>query len=95
MRMTTSLFGFFGLIAVIVLTPRTAHAYIDPGTGSFILQMLIASLLGALFTVKLWFGAAKRFFQRVIGGNSRDQRAKSDVQADGAVNSEGDPAETP
>ena len=47
-----------------VLISREALAYIDPGTGSFLLQMLIASLLGALLTMKLWFGAAKSFFRR-------------------------------
>jgi hypothetical protein len=32
-----------------------AHAYIDPGSGSFMLQMLIASAIGAGLTVKVYF----------------------------------------
>ncbi len=51
-----------------IMIARDAQAYIDPGTGSFILQMLIASILGALLTLKLWFGAAKRLVRRVFGG---------------------------
>lgn len=36
-----------------------AHAYIDPGSGSFMLQMLIASLIGASFTIKTYFKTIK------------------------------------
>ena len=40
----------FALVAVqaLALAPATAYAYLDPGTGSFILQMAIAGLLGAI-----------------------------------------------
>ena len=33
--------------------------YIDPGTGSFLLQLLIGGLLGGLATIKLWWGRLK------------------------------------
>ena len=34
--------------------PR-AHAYLDPGTGSFMLQLGLGALFGVLFTLKgLW-----------------------------------------
>lgn len=36
-----------------------AEAYIDPATGSFVLQMLIAGVVGALFALKL-------FWQRIV-----------------------------
>ena len=70
MRAKVSLTALFGVVAMIVLMPRSAHAYIDPGTGSFILQMLVATLLGALFTMKLWFRTAKIFFGRLFGSKS-------------------------
>ena len=35
-----------------IIAGGAAHAYIDPGTGSYVLQVLIASLLGAAFVVK-------------------------------------------
>jgi hypothetical protein len=35
----------FGVVAVLLLLPSTAYAYIDPGMGSLILQGLAASLL--------------------------------------------------
>jgi hypothetical protein len=51
------LYGFFGFVSV-------AHAYLDPGTGSFMLQMLLAGILGALLYIKLAWHNVKSFFQR-------------------------------
>ena len=39
-----------------------AHAYIDPGTGSYVFQMIIAALLGASFAVKVYWKKIKAFF---------------------------------
>lgn len=39
-----------------------AHAYLDPGTGSFILQTLIAALFGALFVLKSYWVRIKSWF---------------------------------
>lgn len=45
-----------------------AEAYVDPATGSFVLQMLIAGFVGALFAIKLFWhrlvGAIKGLFRR-------------------------------
>lgn len=37
--------------------------YIDPGTGSFLLQLLIGGLLGGIATIKLWWGRVRGFFR--------------------------------
>jgi hypothetical protein len=39
--------------------PSNAHAYLDPGTGSYLLQMLIAGALGALFVLKVFWKQVK------------------------------------
>jgi len=45
---------------------RAAHvfAYIDPGTGSLVLQVLIGAVVGTLVTVKLYWQRVKMFFGR-------------------------------
>ena len=48
------------LVCLIALQP--AHAYLDPGTGSFLLQMLIAGVMGAMFTIKMYWTKVKFFF---------------------------------
>ncbi len=37
----------------------TLPAYMDPGTGSYVLQVLIAALLGAAFVVKMYWTKIK------------------------------------
>ncbi len=34
---------------------QDAHAYLDPGTGSFIFQIALAAFLAAMGTVKFWW----------------------------------------
>lgn len=58
-------------IAVLWLTPDT-HGYIDPSTGSYILQILLAGLLGALFTLKIFWRNFKGFFGRLFARSGKD-----------------------
>ncbi len=44
--------------------PQRAYAYLDPGTGSYLLQLLIAGLLGASMAVKIFWGNIKAFFSK-------------------------------
>jgi hypothetical protein len=46
----------FSLVAAF---PTRAFAYLDPGTGSFILQAAIAGVMGAVFTIKLYWSRIK------------------------------------
>jgi hypothetical protein len=39
-----------------------AHAYLDPGTGSFFLQMLIGGIAGSLVAIKMYWSRVKAFF---------------------------------
>ncbi|MFN7942559.1 MAG: hypothetical protein U0X73_13275 [Thermoanaerobaculia bacterium] len=45
---------WIGVILVAAL-PKPAYAYIDPGTGSMILQGLIAALAALALTIRLWW----------------------------------------
>jgi hypothetical protein len=56
---------FLIFLAVLLLaTPTQLPAYVDPGSGSFFLQMLIAGLLGASMTVKTFWKQIKAYFSR-------------------------------
>lgn len=39
----------------LLLFPQASHAYVDPGSGSMFLQLLLASLLGAMYTLKMYW----------------------------------------
>ena len=66
-----------GLLAVffVVFFSRNVYAYLDPGSGSFIFQMLIAAIVGGLFVIKLYFNKIKTFFKKVFSksGNDNEQ----------------------
>jgi hypothetical protein len=62
---------------IIITLPDDAHAYIDPSTGSYILQILLAGLLGALFTLKIFWRNVKEYLSRIFTRSGRD-----DVKAD-------------
>lgn len=66
MSLTRSLLLSLFLLTVTMWAATTgnAHAYIDVGTGSLIIQFLVAGLFGSLF-------AAKVFWRRIIGQVSR------------------------
>lgn len=53
-------------MAVLLGTTGTAQAYIDPGTGSIVLQTLIAGLVGGLYLIKRFWHSIKAFFQRTF-----------------------------
>ena len=47
---------------VVVVWYDRAAAYIDPSIGSYLFQLLLAGLLGAIFALKVFWGNIKRFF---------------------------------
>ena len=50
-------------------------AYIDPGSGSFILQALIATLAGALVVVNIYWQKIKRFLG--LASDDDDEQGQS------------------
>ena len=46
--------------------PQKAYAYIDPGSGSYFLQLLIAGLLGALYTIKIYWTRIRSFLTKRV-----------------------------
>jgi hypothetical protein len=43
-------------LAVLVLLAAPAHAYVDPGAGSLLLQLIIGGIGGAFVAFKLFWG---------------------------------------
>lgn len=52
------------LILAHIVWPPTAQAYLDPISGSVILQVVIAGALGALLTIKRVSFAIREAFSR-------------------------------
>ena len=57
--------GLFALTALIMTAfTADAHAYIDTSTGSYILQVLLAGLMGIMLTLKVFWKQIKNYFSR-------------------------------
>ena len=50
--------------AVAVFRSHRTIGYIDPGSGSFIFQILIAIGLGSVLSIKLWWARLAGIFRR-------------------------------
>jgi len=53
-------------------------AYLDPGSGSFILQILLATLVGFLFLLKGYWSKIKLFFRAKLRRGPNSDQSKSD-----------------
>ncbi len=58
---------------LLLITAQNAYAYLDPGTGSYILQILIASLVGATFAVKIFWQKIMTSLKRMLSKNAGEQ----------------------
>ncbi len=54
-------------------------AYIDPGTGSYLLQILLAGALGGALAIKIFWKRIKIFFAGLFG--KKDASASAERQA--------------
>jgi len=63
---------------LVLVFSGEASAYIDPGTGSLILQMLIAVVVGTGFALGVFWKQVKGFFVRLFGGKPKTQDSDKD-----------------
>ncbi len=61
-----------------VMMAGAAHAYVDPGTGSYLLQILIAGILGAAFAIRLYWTRIKNFLSGLRSGRKKGEDAQPD-----------------
>lgn len=68
------------LAAWTLAAPGRALAYLDPGTGSYLFQILIAALVGGLFAIKLFWGRISAFLSGLSGkGKTTESEVKDDA----------------
>ncbi|MFO7638929.1 MAG: hypothetical protein R6X14_06495 [bacterium] len=62
--------------AFLFLFPGLALAYLDPGTGSFILQMLVGAVLGGLVAIGLFWRRFTGWLRRVFSRGRKDDQSR-------------------
>jgi len=58
-------------LLVMLIFPENAHAYLNPGTGSFVFQLIIAALLGGLLTLKIYWSKLRSFFKDLFSARRK------------------------
>lgn len=74
-KIAVNLFFFSALYMAVV--PQPAHAYLDPGTGSYILQIAAAALFGSLFALKMWWKQITGFISNMLGRKEKSPEKNS------------------
>ena len=68
-------------VALTVCAVEPAYAYLDPGTGNIILQAILATVAGALVSLKLYGQKILIFFKRTFA-RSPESSPASESEAD-------------
>ncbi len=64
------------LVLYLFILPSNIYAYLDPGTGSYILQIIAAVLFAGLFFIKSWWSKVIGLFKKDDQESSKDTKEK-------------------
>ncbi len=64
--MKSSKWTILMILGALALTAENAYAYLDPGSGSFILQAIVTALIGSALAIKVFWQKIKAFFGRLF-----------------------------
>lgn len=74
------------LFVYLLLIAHDAQAYLDPGTGSFIFQLLLGGALGGIIAIKLKFKQFKNFFSSKLPKKENKTRTNPKTNTEHAQN---------
>lgn len=63
--------------AALMLTTQDAHAYLDPGTGSMLLQGLIAGIAAGSVVIGTYWNRLKTFFRSGLSKKSDAEKQQT------------------
>lgn len=70
------------LQAILLITgfihATNVFAYLDPGTGSLLVQMFLGAVAGVLVTMNLWWHKIKSFFTSIFSKSGKEVDGASD-----------------
>jgi hypothetical protein len=63
-----------GILAIACIAAPKAHAYLDPGSGSMMVQLLLAGIASAVLGLKIFWRKILSFFGLGKGATSKDRK---------------------
>jgi hypothetical protein len=67
MKTNSSLMASLIALCILMLSTKPAYAYLDPGTGSMVIQALIAAVAAISVSIGIFWGRFKSFLGRMFG----------------------------
>ena len=64
MKLVSFLMTFVSALLIVLAFTRNAHAYLDSGTGSFIIQMVLGGVAGLVVVIKVFWHRIREVFGR-------------------------------
>ncbi len=59
--------ALLSIFSISIVFSQTAYGYLDPGTGSMIIQAVVAGILGGVFAIKFYWHKLLTFFRKDSG----------------------------
>lgn len=74
------LFYFFFSLGFFIISARAAQAYLDPGSGSLLFQIMVGGVLSGAFAIKLYYRKIKIFIKKLSSKSNKEpvENAKSE-----------------
>lgn len=68
---------FIAITLMFLIWPHNGHAYLDAGTGSYVVQLIVAGLLGGAFAIKIFWKQMSTSFKKIFSRNQPDEQNKN------------------
>ncbi len=68
----------FFFIIFFVLFVEPAYSYLEPGTGSILVQLIMGGMAGVLMVIKLYWNRVKSFFIKTNSNLERDNTSRKE-----------------
>ena len=65
-KLSNSKFVILNIGLLFILFPQFIFAYLDPGTGSYMLQIILAAVVGLAYTIKIYWTRVKAFVLKLF-----------------------------
>ena len=74
MNIVSTIKFFLPVFFISITASQNAHAYLDPGTGSILLQGLIAAVATGLATGRFWWHKVKSIFVKMPDSSDNEPK---------------------
>ena len=65
------------LLVLLSISTKAAYAYLDPGSGSYIIQFILAGFVGGLFATKTFWVQIKTFITGLFSLKKKKKKNSS------------------